>query len=93
LEYYVATEEFRREDYYLAQIAAQIERGQVKTPSRVTIQKKLLEFTSTKTVKEPVRELDEDEEDLSDNPRVQTSKNFWMGLTGGCRVRKPPKRK
>lgn len=60
-------EEFRREDYYLAQIAAQIERGHVKNPSQVTIQRKLLKFTS----QEPPKDA---------GKQVQKSKAFWMTL-------------
>lgn len=61
-------EEFRREDFYLAQIAAQIERANVKHPSQVTIQKKLLKFTT----REPPQKVD---------GRVQQSKAYWLSLT------------
>jgi hypothetical protein len=66
-------EEFRREDFYLAQIAAQVERGYVKHPSQVTLQKKLLKFT---TQGEPSKGA---------GSHVQTSKAFWMALTGARR--------
>ena len=72
------TEEFRREDYYLAQIAAQIERGQVKTPSQVTIQRKMLKFTT----REPPQDAKKD---------IQHSKSFWLALTRTGKGRKSQK--
>lgn len=74
------TEEFRRQDYYLAQIAAQIERGQVKHPSRVTVQSKILSFTSTKRTEDKAA-------------KIHTSKNFWLGSMGvrGKRKLPPPR--
>jgi len=71
-------EEFRREDFYLAQIAAQIERGQVKNPSQVSIQKKILRFTNRKPPPE----------DLSN--RVCRSKAFWMSLAHAQKREKGP---
>ena len=65
------TEEFNRTDFYLAQIAAQIEKGQVKSPGRVTTKNKLLKF---------VREDKHHPESVEH--RVQNSKNYWMGLCG-----------
>ena len=69
-----ATEEFRREDYYLAQIAAQVERANVKNPSSVTIKKKLLKFVAESKGQPQTGE-----------ERIQTSKNFWKGITGAGR--------
>lgn len=66
-------EEFRREDYYLAQIAAAVERGYSKHPSQITTAKRLLKFTSRETPKDV-------------GGRVQTSKAFWMTLTGARRT-------
>jgi len=63
------TEEFCRQDFYLAQIAAQIQRGQVKNPSSVTIQRKLLRFTFKERPK-------------SKEVAIQRSKAYWKALTG-----------
>ena len=64
------TKEFNRSDHYLAQIAAQIERGQVKHPEKVTVQSKILKFTK-----------DGDKQVEAKNG-VQNSKNYWMALAG-----------
>jgi hypothetical protein len=61
-------EEFRREDYYMAQIAVAVERGYVKHPSQVTVPKRLMKFTSREVPKET-------------DGRIQNSKAFWMALT------------
>lgn len=63
------TEEFRREDYYLAQIAACVTRGHVKNPRSVTLQRMLLDF---KAKRQP----------QSENHRIQRSKSVWLGMTG-----------
>jgi len=65
-----STEEFRREDYYMAQIAAAIERGHVKNPSSITLKRMLLKFSSNKRSPQTM------ESNLS------KSKSFWLGLTG-----------
>jgi len=67
------TEEFNRQDFYLAQIAAEIERGQVRNPALVTIQRKILKFSSKTLPK-----------DLED--KIQASKNFWVGITRNKKV-------
>jgi len=72
------TEEFSRQDYYLAQIAAQIEQG--RTTRRVTIESKLLKF---RTGKGPPVDVE---------ARMQKSKAFWLGSTKGI-GRQPPKRR
>lgn len=64
-------EEFNRTDYYLAQIAATVERGYAKHPNRSTINSKLLTF---KFSKEKTAMVD-------DEVRIQNSKNFWLGLS------------
>ena len=63
------TEEFSRQDYYLAQIAAQVERGQVKNPSSVTVQRKLLKFTTSSQV-------------VDRESQIRRSKSFWLSVTG-----------
>jgi len=62
-------EEFRREDYYLAQIAVAVERGHVKNPSKIQIKDKLLKFTTSPTPS-PARQS-----------QVRESKTFWRTLT------------
>jgi len=68
-----ATEEFRREDFYLAQIAALIERAHFKG-SRATIADKILEFR-------PERRGSATDQ----RERIAKSKAFWMALTGADR--------
>jgi anti-sigma-K factor RskA len=63
------TEKFNRQDYYFAQLTAQIERGQVKNPNSVKIESKLLNFTSRKQA-------------VSNEAHMQNSKNFWLGMVG-----------
>lgn len=65
-----ATEEFRREDFYLAQIAAEIVRGNVKHPKKIKLKNLLLDFTA----KGRTRQTDEQ--------RLQRSKDHWLGITG-----------
>lgn len=60
-------EEFRREDFYLAQIAAAVERGHVKHPAKITVQSKILKFTSQDSPKDPGKD-------------VKESKAFWLSL-------------
>ena len=62
-----ATEEFKREDYYMAQIAACIERGHVKNPRSVTLKKMLIDFSPKKK---------------STEQRLQNSKSMWLNVTG-----------
>ena len=82
-----ATEEFRREDYYLAQIAADVTRGQVKNRSSVTLQRKLLKFSKRKRRAQSVDDM------------IYTSKTYWRSVAGiegrkrKWKVRKPPKQK
>lgn len=66
-----ATEEFNRTDYYLANIAAQIEKGQVKYPQQVKLEHKLLKFTSAPKP-----------EKRDKKRHIQNSKNYWMALCG-----------
>ena len=57
---------FHREDYYLAQIAAEIKRSYVKTPSNVRLKDHILEFTKAK-------------EGVT---KMADSKMFWGALVG-----------
>jgi len=63
-----ATEEFDRKDFYLAQIAAEIVRGQVKKPKKIKLKDFLLDFKKEKA--EPSKE------------QMQRSKKFWLGAVG-----------
>jgi hypothetical protein len=65
-----STEEFRREDYYMAQIAAAVERGHVKKPSSITLQRMLLKFKSNNKMPSTME------------GKLQNSKSFWLGITG-----------
>lgn len=60
--------EFRREDHYLAQIAATMERCHVKHPSKVKDKDKLIVFSRRKRSKP-----------IDPAMRMQKSKNFWLG--------------
>ena len=62
---------FHREDYYLAQIAAEIRSGYVKNPNSVKISQFLLEFTSSQPQKEKSRE-----------EYLKQSKSAWLGAVG-----------
>ena len=64
--------DFHREDYYLAQIAAEIRRGVVKEPERVRVQDLLLHFSSS----------DDEKKVTSPLVKEQESVNFWFGLVG-----------
>ncbi len=68
------TEEFHREDYYLAQIAADVTRPHLKKGRFVSIKDKLLKFTTSKQKGSPVMKDPE--------TKMQQSKNFWRGLLG-----------
>lgn len=63
---------FHREDYYLAQIAAEIRRSLVKNPKEVDIKSFLLHFTQKK----------EKEKDDSIQTKTAKSKAFWFTLVG-----------
>ena len=68
--------EFRREDFYLAQISSSVERGNVKNPSKVTIKSHMLKFGSEGGLKKQGTD-------------IQTSKNFWRGLLNIYKKIKP----
>lgn len=71
------TEAFDRKDYYLAQIAASVERTFAKKGSRISIEKKLLKFTHRKQRLEPA-------------DAIQVSKNHWFAVTGVSRSKTKP---
>jgi len=61
---------FHREDYYLAQIAAEIRRGNVKDPEKVSVEGMKLKFRLTNEVKK------------KPPPTCEQSKSFWKALIG-----------
>lgn len=60
---------FHREDYYFANIAAEIRRSYVKDPMKVKISSFLMKFTRAKK-----------SEKLSVKERIAQSKAFWRGM-------------
>jgi len=82
---------FHREDYYLAQIAAEVRRSIVKKPQEVQVQDFLLKFSprlkkeEENWMKENPDTMEEGEtEELSKVPEscLQKSKNYWFTLLG-----------
>jgi hypothetical protein len=76
------TEEFNRQDFYLAQIAAAVERGYVKNPKKIKLKDKILKFRSDAT------------KTKADKKKIQQSKDFWkrtVNLSG--KKRKLPVKK
>jgi len=70
---------FHREDYYLAQIAAEIRRGNVKQPRQIRVKDFILEFK---------REKVRDTRGLSLEDRTSISKRFWKAVVGFTQKRK-----
>jgi len=70
---------FHREDYYWAQIAAEIRRGNVKHPKNVKVGDFIMTFTTTTKKK---AEKKEKAEGLSREARIARSKSFWSALAG-----------
>lgn len=60
-----------KQDYYLAQIAAEVRRGLVKKPNTVKLDSFLFEVPKDKEMTEP-----------SNKQRVQASKRAWLGALG-----------
>jgi len=65
------TNEFRREDYYFASIAAEVRRSYVKDPMKVKIESFLLKFRKAEKSKKTKTTIEE---------RTKKAKMFWMGL-------------
>jgi len=65
--------DFHREDYYLAQIAAEIRRQYAKDPGSITTQKMLIKFES----KAP-----DERQATTPKDKTQNSKNFWLAIVG-----------
>jgi len=64
-----------REHYYLAQIAAEVRRSNVKNPKAVTPEQLLLKFTTSPKKVAPPTEADRE-------ARTAASKANWFGLVG-----------
>jgi len=64
---------FHREDYYLAQIAAEIRRGNVKKPRQVRLKDFILKFAKKKVV---------DTSKMNLEKRTTISKRFWKAVVG-----------
>ncbi len=77
MEFEVEVRAFHREDYYLAQIAAEVRRSFVKEPEKVCLEDMLLTFESVREdMASPRTEADLIEE------RTQRSKSYWYGILG-----------
>lgn len=63
--------EFHREDYYLAQIAAEIRRMFSKKPNRIKVDDFLMRFAA-----------DKGGADTESAERVKASKSWWLGALG-----------
>jgi hypothetical protein len=75
----------RREDYYLAQIAAEVYRGNAKTPASVRTNHFLLKFT-TEEKKKPISEAEIQQ-------RTVNSKVAWFAIANMTPRKPPPQRK
>jgi len=64
---------FRREEYYLAAIAAEVRRSYVKDPEKVEVKSFLIKFKRGKETKKVEKTKEE---------RIKASKTFWMALMG-----------
>lgn len=64
---------FHREDYYLAQIAAEIRKGQVKNPKKVKVKDMILQFSIGRKQKKTPMDKEES---------INRSKAFWFGGLG-----------
>ena len=65
-------EEARREEYYWAQIAAEVRRSWVKDKKRIKVKDFLIKFSLAKKSEK----LNAEEKEL----QLNKSKSFWMGL-------------
>lgn len=74
---------FQRQDYFLAQIALHICRGQAKNPRSLKLEQFLLKFVNGK----PPEEDPEEETEEARTTRIAASKAFWKGLAGKLRLK------
>ena len=73
-----------RIDYYLAQIAAEVRRSNVKHPNKITVKDFLLKFTPKSNPNKPPTQ-----DEIT--KRSMASKSMWMGILK--KARKPPEGK
>jgi len=66
--------EFQKQDYYLAQIAAEVRRANVKNPKAVKLSDFLLSFTHEKKAEKAI------EEDAKKG--IERMKQFWNSVVG-----------
>jgi len=64
---------FHREDYYLANIAAEVRRSFVKDPAKIKMESFLIKFKKGAKLKRPKKTKEE---------KIRESKAFWMSLAG-----------
>ena len=76
-------EKTHREDFYLAQIACEIRRGQVKNPNLVKLEAFLLKFVTKGAKAEPVTQEALDK-------RTAASKATWGGILAASMAKRPP---
>jgi len=74
----------KREDYYLAQIAAEIRRVMRKSPSSIKLEHFLLKFQGEVNKNKPLTDKDI-------KRRTEWSKTRWMTLVMRTKPRKPPR--
>jgi hypothetical protein len=72
----------RREDYYLAQVAAEVRRGIAKTPASVKTNHFLLKFTTEEKKPIPISEAEIQQ-------RTANSKAKWFAIAN-MKARTPP---
>jgi len=65
------TNRVHREDYYLANIAAEIRRSYVKDPAKVRLESFLMKFTKKDESEKPK---------MTKKERTKRAKTFWMTL-------------
>ena len=70
---------FYKEDYYLAQIAAEIRRSYVKDPMKVKLKSFLMKFERKNKPKKPKMTVKE---------RTKSAKTFWLSLMKGPKGKK-----
>ena len=73
------TEEFNRQDFYLANIAASVDRGNVKHPRKIKLENYILKFHNRPN------------QDSGD--KMRRSKQHWLTLTGVIGNKKNQKKK
>ena len=76
------TERHDKQDFYMAQLTAEVRRSWVKYPNKVQSKLFLIEFS--------LQNKDEKKKYESPDSRMQKSKTFWSSVLSG-KKRQPPK--